>query len=271
MGTKTVSFNPWVEGDLNFFQFTGLTPEVLSALEAAEAVILPQTVSPEFYFFVRRLGKRVFPDYDLRFSFPGKIGQILLFKALSLPHPETLCVPRICAFGPHPGAAEIRLPEPPFVVKGNHGHEGREIFLVESPSDWEEALSRLKAWEASGRFGFLIQEYLPWDYDLRVVVIGKRRLCFWRRGRFRKNLVQEGEAAECPDAELEARALSVVERLCEASGLNLMAVDLLFRPETGEVFLNEINFVFGLRLIGGEERFRAYLSEAVAEFLKANS
>ena len=266
-----VSFNPWIEGEVNFFQFTGLTPKVLSALEEAEAVIFPQTVLPELYFFVRRLGKRVFPNYDLRFAFPGKIGQTLLFQALGLPHPRTICVPRICAFGPHPGAAEIPLPEPPFVVKGNHGHEGREVFLVWNAGDWEEILRKLRTYEATGRYGFLIQEYLPWEYDLRVVVIGSRRLPFWRKGRFLKNLIQEGEVVACPDPGLEARALEVVAELCEKTGFNLMAVDFLFRPETGQPLLNEINFVFGLRLLGGEGRFRTYLREAVEAFLRANS
>ncbi|RUM86969.1 MAG: glutathione synthase, partial [Thermodesulfatator sp.] len=96
MGTGVVSFNPWVEGEQNFFQFTALTEEVLSALAEARAVILPQTVSPELYYFVRQLGKPVFPHYDLRFAFPGKIGQILLFRSLGLPHPRTLGVPRLC-------------------------------------------------------------------------------------------------------------------------------------------------------------------------------
>ena len=271
MGTKIVSFNPWIEGDLNFFQFSGLTPEVIAALREAEIVIFPQTVSPELYFFARQLGKRVFPNYDLRFAFPGKIGQIMLFEALSLPHPRTICVPRICAFGPHPGAAEIPFPPYPFVVKGNHGHEGREVFLVESSKDWEEILRILRTFEASGRYGFLIQEYLPWDYDLRVVVIGERFMPFWRKGRFLKNLVQEGEVAECPDRGLEVRALEIVRELCRRTGFNLMAVDFLFRPETGEALLNEINFVFGLRLLGGEENFRVYLREAVEKFLSANS
>ena len=271
MRPKVVSFNPWIEGRWNFFPFTGLTPEVLSALESAEAVIFPPTVQPELYYFVRRLGKPVFPNYDLRFTFPGKIGQVLLFRTLGLPYPETICVPRICAFGPHPGAVKISLPDYPWVVKGNHGHEGREIFLVENPQDWEEVFSELRRWEAGGRYGFLIQEYLPWEYDLRIVVIGRRKLVFWRRGGFRKNLVQEGEPVSCPDPRLEEKALSLVEDLCSRTGFNLVAVDLLFQPEEGKVFLNELNFVFGLRLLGGEAGFRTYLESAVTEFICKHS
>jgi len=271
MGIKTVSFNPWIEGEVNFFQFTALTPEVLSALEEAEAVIFPQTISPELYFLVRRLGKRVFPNYDLRFAFPGKIGQILLFRALGLPHPRTICVPRICAFGPHPGTAEISLPPYPFVVKGNYGHEGREIFLVCSAEEWEETLKTIRSFETSGRYGFLIQEYLPWDYDLRVVVIGERQIPFWRKGGFLKNLVQEGEVTACPSRELEEQALEITRKLVQRTRLNLMAVDFLFRPERGEALLNEINFVFGLRLLGGEGQFRLYLQEAVENFLSTKA
>ncbi len=267
MGSKVVSFNPWIEGDFNFFQFTGLTPEVLKALEEAEAVIFPQTVLPELYYFVRRLGKPLFPNYDLRFVFPGKIGQYLLFRSLGLPCPSTVAVPRICALGPHPGTAEISFPSYPFVVKGNLGHEGHEVCLVENYSQWERVLGELRRWEASGRYGFLIQEYLPWEYDLRVIVIGSQRLFFWRKGRFLKNLVQAGEIVSCPDPDLQKKASQLTETLIRKTGFNLIAVDFLFVPEEGKALLNEINFVFGLRLLGGEERFRAYLQKAVEEFL----
>ncbi len=157
------------------------------------------------------------------------------------------------------------------MVKGNLGHEGREVFLVNSDEDWERVLKVLRNFEASGRYGFLIQKYIPWDYDLRVVVIGKRRLRFWRRGGFRKNIVQEGEVVDCPSKELESKALELLELFVERTRLDLMAVDFLFDPEKGEVFFNEVNFVFGLRLLGGEEGFRAYLKEAASEFLKKYS
>jgi len=255
-----------VKGDFNFWAHTAVTEEVLAALGQAKVVIWPQVFTKELYFYSQNIGLLLFPDYRVRFMFPGKGGQFLLFKALGLPCPKTIYVPKIAAFGPHPATAKIDLPAFPFVLKSDAEHEGRGVFLVRDDRDFNNGLSYIKCREREGSFGFLIQEYIASPYDLRVVVFGKNFYPFWRacEDDFRTNLVQGGRKIPCPDANLEEKALQITAILCEKTGTNLAAIDFLIDERRGPL-LNEINFVFGRRLLG--QKYEEFFFKAVKEFL----
>ncbi len=263
-----VSFNPLFDGDINFWVNTAIDEELLEIISTARAVIFPQVVSQELYFFCRKKGIPVFPNYDVRFKFPGKIGQILLFKELNLPHPRTICFQRVASLGEHPGAKKTLFPEYPFVLKGNHGHEGHEVFLIENEKDFENALRIIKQLEKEGRFGFLIQEFVSSRYDLRIIVCGSRLIPVWRsvEGSFKSNLAQEGKLIPCPDKKIEDKAISLIKIFIKKSKVNLAAVDFLIKE--GIPLFNEINYFFGRRALGGSESFYNLWQEAVNEFLK---
>ncbi len=268
MARPIVSFSPIYEGDVNLWAHGILDTEVLETLAQARAVIFPQVVKPELYYFCRSLGVPVFPNYDWRFRFPGKMGQILMFQALGLPHPQTLCIPKLAALGEHPGAKPLHRPPFPFVVKGNLGHEGQEIFLITQERDWEEVLSYFRQQERCGRFGLLIQEYLPTPFELRVVICGSKTLPVWRANEqdFKANLAQGGKLISCPDGELERQGLALAGLLRQKTGVNLAAIDFLLRDR--QLLFNEINYVFGRKALGGGEGFYSLWQKALKEFLK---
>lgn len=259
-----VSLYPLFEGEVNIFQFEPFSPSLLETLTKAKAVIFPPTITPELYFFVKNQGIPVFPEYTFRFLYPGKIGQILLFKGLNLPHPQTIIVPRLCGIEENPYERSLSL-NYPFVIKGNWGDEGREVLLVEGKEDWREVLKIIKSWERSGRFGFLIQEYLPTPFDARSIVIGDKIWVFFREGGFKKNLVQSGKIIPPPNPLLEDKVIKVTQALIKNTYFNLVAIDFLFKEE--EPLLNELNFVFGRRTLG-EEEFTKSVKEAIENFLK---
>lgn len=259
-----VSLYPLFEGDINLFQFEPLLPPLLETLSKARVVIFPPTIMPELYFFVKNQGIAVFPEYTLRFLYPGKIGQTLLFKALNLPHPQTIIVPRLCGIEENPYERTFTLTYP-FVIKGNWGDEGSEVFLVEGEEDWKEILKIIKSWERSGKFGFLVQEYLPSTFDARSIVIGEKIWVFFREGGFKKNLVQDGRLIPPPNPLIKDKVVKLTQTLIKNTHFNLVAVDFLFKGE--EPLLNELNFVFGRRALG-EEEFEKNLREAIEKFVK---
>ncbi|NPB09570.1 MAG: glutathione synthase [Thermodesulfobacteria bacterium] len=263
-----LSFHPLIVGDFNFWAFSAVTEDVLEALRRVRCVIFPQVFPETLYHLARERGLSVFPSYDYRFRFPGKGGQYLLFRTLGLPCPQSLWIPKIASLGPHPQAAAVKWPRMPFVVKIDQEHEGRGLFLVRDERDLKEALERIRTFEREGRYGFLVQEYLPSPHDLRVVIIGPRLLTFWRKlgPDFRTNLAQGGEIIPCPDPELEEKALALARELSRKTGINLAAIDFLFRE--GEALLNEINYVFGRRALG--EGYEELLFEAVTWFLESS-
>jgi len=237
---------------------------VLEALEKAKAVVWPQVFPASLYRYVREKGLPCFPNYDTRLDFPGKDGQILLFRALGLPYPKSILIPKIAAFGSHPETRPIELTFP-VVLKIPDEHEGQGVYLIEKKEEWLHYLALLKERERAGRFGFILQEFILSSFDLRIFVIGEKRLPFWRRkGRdFRGNLVQGGEYVSSPSQELENKALELVNSLLTQTGINLAAVDFLVGEEG--IFFNEINFVFAHRALKGS--FEKYFFEALKEFL----
>ncbi len=265
---KVLSFHPLVRGHFNIWAFSAVDERLFTCLTQVKGVIFPQVFPEVLYRLALARGLKTFPEYRVRFDFPGKHGQVLLFRLLDLPHPKTLFVPKLAAFGAHPGVLPLTLPKFPFVVKTLDEHEGYGVFLVTGKETWETVSSYLKAREREGRFGFLMQEYLPGHYDARVVLIGRERLVFWREKKgFKGNLAQEGCLVPCPDKGLEEKALALAETLAQKTGINLAAVDFLVSDKG--LFLNEINYVFGRRALKG--KFEALFFKAVKEFLRVIS
>ncbi len=258
-----ISFLPTFKGDVNFFQFEPLEKEFFNFISEAKAIIFPPTISSELYFFAKNLGIPVFPEYTLRFLFPGKIGQILLLKTLKLPHPETILIPRLCGLEENPYERSLSL-KFPLVLKGNWGNEGSEVFLINNKAELKEVLKKVKSWERSGRFGFLLQEYIPAEFDARAVVIGEKIIIFFRKGGFKKNLVQEGEIIPCPKRGLKKKVYELAQKVIKKTGFNLVAIDFLFK--NNQPLVSEFNFVFGRRAIG-EKTYQYYLKKAIKSFL----
>ncbi len=85
-----VSFHPLFEGDKNII-CAGRQPDRkdLAAIRAADAVILSQGCYRSLYEMARENCRHVFPNYDARFEFPGKINQIKLFRRAKVAYPAS--------------------------------------------------------------------------------------------------------------------------------------------------------------------------------------
>ena len=78
-----LSFHPCFNGDKNII-CAGRAPteDDLNLIRSADAVILPQGCNESLYKLAKKNCKSVFPNYDARFKYPGKIGQIELFNKM---------------------------------------------------------------------------------------------------------------------------------------------------------------------------------------------
>ncbi len=266
-----LSFHPTLAGDRFLWELGSLGPEELGLVRQARAVLLPQTVSRELYYLVRRLCPAVFPDYDLRFQWEGKVGDAMLFWSLGLPHPETRIYPRVEALEQdHPlmnyRARPLRFP---CVIKASRGGEGHNTWLVRDRHALAEVVHLLKGLELEGYFGFIVQEYVAGvERDLRVVVIGDRLRSYWRiNPGFHKNVAQGGRIDPGLDPGLQAIGRERVADLCRRTGINLAGIDLIFPPGSREPLFLEVNYTFGRKGLGGTEGFQKLLEEAVARWL----
>jgi len=272
---KIVSMHPIIEGDQFYWDRGVWDKDLFGELKKAAAIILPQTVERELYCLCKKVCPLVFPNYDLRFLWEGKIGDTLAFWTYGMKHPHTLVFPRVETLrGDHSQmnhAAPELLPYP-FVMKGAHAGEGRQVWLIEDESELEEKLQTLLHLELHDSSGFVIQEYLPaLDKDLRVVVVGDQVHSYWRKARtFLHNVARGGEIDTASDKELQEVGREKVREFCRRSGINLAAFDLVFPAADEEPFFLEINYTFGRTGLGGSERFYTLLRDAVNQWLQAN-
>jgi ribosomal protein S6--L-glutamate ligase len=127
-------------------------------------------------------GKRIFPNYHTYKYTQDKIKQTALFNLLQIPHPRTRVF-----YGNHQKSKILNHFQFPFVAKIARGSAlGRGIFLIRNEDELAEYT------QLSGPA--YIQEYLEFDRDLRIVLIGGKPVhAYWRvarPGEFRTNVAQ---------------------------------------------------------------------------------
>ena len=278
-----LSFHPMIEGNVNrLCAGRDPGPEDLATMEKATAILLPQGCRETLYQAARQRCPLVFPNYDARFDYPGKSGQIKLFREYGLMHPESLAFADSADFRQQfPTLDELRI-TPPLMVKRNWGGEGQGVFPAPDLPALERVLDMLKRTESGSQNGFLIQQFISTrSRVLRVAVIGRLFKTYWRvmapsaEPCIKAGLSLGGRLDFNSDPDLMQAAEAAASRLCRATGINLAAFDILFTndkevapPET-PIFL-EINYFFGRRGIGGSEALYALLRKAICDWLAQN-
>ena len=275
-----LSFHPCIEGDRNI-TCAGRSPdgEDLKAIKAAHAVILSQGCSRILYEMASNHCVHVFPNYDGKFRYPGKIGQIELFRKNKAPHPKTETIRDINAYtgryGGKPPEGDFSYP---LVFKFPWGGEGESVHLIRSADEFDRMIQKASAYERNGPKGFLLQEYIPASgRTLRVVVVGQTIVSYWRvqdkKDRFYSSLAKGAVVDAVSGSIRRTAAERAVKRFCSETGINLAGFDLIFstlseteKDRQKPLFL-EINYFFGRKGLGGSEKFYALLQSEVEEWL----
>lgn len=247
----------------------------LAAIKAANAVILSQGCYPALYKMARVHCFSVFPNYDARFQYPGKINQIRLFRKYGIPHPASEIFSDLASFEQQYGKTPSKLSSTfPAVFKLDWGGEGETVYLIESAGDLRQILEKTAGYEKSGQRGFLLQEYIPsGNRTLRVVIIGRQFFSYWRiqeeNDGFYSNL-SKGAVID-PDGEpgLQRKAVAIVQHLCKKTGINLAGFDVIFSEEDDnpEPRLLEINYFFGRKGFGGSQAYYRILLAEIRNWL----
>jgi ribosomal protein S6--L-glutamate ligase len=271
-----VSFHPIFEADKNII-CAGRMPndEDLDAIKAADAVILSQGCHRSLYELAKSNCPNVFPNYDARFKYPGKIGQIGLFRANDAPHPASELFSNVAAFQQrYTISPQNVIFDYPFVFKLDWGGEGETVYLIQSPEKLQDILKKAAEVEKSGLTGFLLQEFIPSrNRTLRVAVIGQRLISYWRiqecSDGFHTNLRKGATINFEADPELQHAALALVKHLCRKARINLAGLDIIFSSKTDdpEPMLLEINYYFGRKGLGGSEAYYQILRLEIRRWL----
>ena len=192
-GICTLGFRP---------NFTDYSPREQARITAAPKIYYPTAFYADLF---NTMGKPTFPSYHTYKFAQDKIRQTALFHLLGIPHPRT----RIF-YGPRQKAEITRFFTYPFVAKIPRGSaRGTGVFLIDNARALDEYLDNTGP--------AYIQEYLPIDRDMRLVIIGRKvRLAFWRTAsaaEFRTNVSLGGGISFSPlPPEVHELALATARR-----------------------------------------------------------
>jgi ribosomal protein S6--L-glutamate ligase len=270
-----LSFHPCFDADVQVILGNrGLDSAEHKLIRDAEAVILPQGCPENLYGVCADSSAHVFPNYKIRFKYPGKMGQSLLFKDFGLPHPKTqrwLAVKKFKKSYPEPAMFPHKLP---FFIKDDQSHEADGVFLVKDSPSLLEALDYLIQREGSNMPGFVTQAFIPCGGNvLRAVIIGKQIITYWKRSPKSGQVITAISRGAIIDSDwnpvLQIKGKEQGRLLAEKTGINLAAVDFVFPvsiKDPSPLFL-EINYYFGRRGLGGSENYYRLLHQAIQEWL----
>ncbi len=275
-----LSYHPFFEANKNII-CAGREPDAedLAAIRAADAVVLSQGCYRSLYAMARQNCANVFPNFDTRFKYAGKIGQARLFEETHVPHPETATYCNLDSFyNQQDSLSSQTIWDFPLVFKFDWGGEGNHVFLINSRDELDRVLQTAADFEKGGRSGFLLQSYIPGgNKTLRVVVIGQTYLSYWRiqnnTASFGSSLAQGAVIDADADPDLRQAAVAAVKTFCDQAGINLAGFDILFSSEhehNAPLFL-EINYYFGRRGLGGSEKFYELLNSEIVNWLDSLS
>lgn len=273
-----LSFHPCLTADHQIILGDrALSREDVSVMAHATAIILPQTCSKQLYRACKGTSALLFPDYEARFHYPGKMGQNRLFNEIGCRHPRTIPWASVAEFEVAHRDKGIFPHKIPFLLKANTTHEGEGVYLIVDRHSLEDSLGRLSGLEHADSGGFISQELISSGGNvLRVVIIGQEMTSYWKRpersGQFITSIGRDARVDKEWRKDLQERARAAAVRISSDTGINIAALDFVFplsEPEP-QPYILEINYYFGRRGLGGSVNFYRLLYGAVREWLAAN-
>jgi ribosomal protein S6--L-glutamate ligase len=209
--------------------FSDYSPQEVELIRQAEKIYYPTTFYADLF---DAMGKTTFPSYHTYKCVQDKIKQTALFELLDLPHPRT----RVFY-----GNRQKRLiPDYfkfPFIGKIPRGSAlGRGVYLIRNAKELRRYLDQTSP--------AYVQEYLPIDRDIRLVVIGNRIVhAYWRiapQNEFRSNVAVGGQISLAPVPE---KAKKLALRVAHACGWDDVGLDIC--QHNGQFYVLEANMKYG--------------------------
>lgn len=151
----------------------------------------------------------------------SKISSSIKFNKASLPIPRT-----IQPLNMEDVKVQAKVLGFPLIVKKQMSSKGRGVMLAKNFKQLEKII---KNEDLSLLF---LQQYIPSNFDIRVLVLGNKALGAMKRtakkGDFRSNIAQGGRAEVHP---LNEKIMSLAIKTAKASGNEFAGVDIMFDPK----------------------------------------
>jgi ribosomal protein S6--L-glutamate ligase len=209
--------------------FSDYSPPEAERIRKADRIYYPTAFYADLF---DAMGKTTFPSYHTYKCVQDKIKQTALFELLDLPHPRTRVF-----YGNRQKQLITAYFKFPFIGKIPRGSAlGRGVYLIHSQNELHNYLNR-----AGPAY---IQEYLPIDRDMRVVVIGNRIIhAYWRiapKNEYRSNVAVGGQISLAPVPEKASELALQVARACRWDDVGIDICE-----HNGRLYILEANMKYG--------------------------
>jgi ribosomal protein S6--L-glutamate ligase len=207
--------------------FPDYSPQERELIIKTERILFPTLNYAQFF---TTMGKNIFPSLETHLYSDEKIKQTTLFQLLGIPHPRTKIYYHL-----HHGEITKDFSFPFIAKVPRCSAGGRGVFQIRDPQGLEEYLKLTPI--------AYVQEYLPHERDLRVVLIDyEPLLAYWRirdRDDFRTNLRQGGTIRFDPVPDEPLRLARETARRCR---LNDVGLDLIQQGNIWYVIEANMNY-----------------------------
>ncbi len=208
--------------------FLDYPPYERELILGSEIILYPTLNYAQFF---TTMDKKIFPSLETYIYADEKIKQTTLFFMLGIPHPRT----RVYFHLHHDNIG--RDFDYPFIAKlPRRSSQGRGIFRISNGAELEDYLSLTPV--------AYIQEYIPHERDLRVILVNyKPVLAYWRERPsvdFKTNVYQGGTIhfQGIPDD-----GIYMAQTYAKKCKFNDVGLDMMYVK--GEWYLIEANMKYG--------------------------
>jgi ribosomal protein S6--L-glutamate ligase len=215
--------------------FSDYSPEEAEKIRSAPKIYYPTAFYADLF---DALGKPTFPSYHTYKCVQDKIKQTALLQIAGLPHPQTRVF-----YGKKQREKIKKYFSFPFIAKEARGSAmGRGVYFIRTDKE-------LDAYSHNRHVAY-IQQYIPLDRDIRVVVVGREIVhAYWRiatDGEFRTNVAVGGKISldAVPDG-----AIRLARKAAQICRWDDVGIDLC--RHKGDYLILEANMKYG------KEGFRA--------------
>jgi len=189
---------------------------------------------------LRRRGVRVFDNNLTNHKYSiNKIADTVKLSLKGIPVPNSAY---LRSFDHYAASAEVL--GFPVVIKSTRMGKGAGVYKVDSPEELKDFIEKLKK-EDKQPGSHMIQEFIPYVYDLRVLIIGSDVYAMRRipgEGEFRANF-SLGGAVELFDLDEATRDLA--KKALHAIDMTVGGVDVLITKDEKKYIL-EVNHTAGM-------------------------
>ncbi|KKQ36785.1 MAG: Alpha-L-glutamate ligase, RimK family [Candidatus Woesebacteria bacterium GW2011_GWA1_37_7] len=246
-------------GKLYIKQFENLYPDIIIMRGVFNSI---KSITA-YVESLRSKGVKVFDNNFLSHKYSiNKIADLIKLAQAGIPVPDSYHLHDFKKYSPTANKLGY-----PMICKLTRTGKGAGVYKFDNKEDLTKFVVDLENREAEPE-SYLLQEFIPYKYDLRILIIGSDIFCmrrFPKKGDFRANF-SLGGSVELFDLDEKGNTLAI--NAMQAVGIEVAGVDLLI-TEDNKRYILEVNHTPGM--IGMEKATSKNIAKVYLEYAIKNA